>query len=154
MTYTTIEVSEIEPQDTLSVTVHATPSTVGASFQQAMGVLSQYVQSLGVAAGAPGPFARYHTWGDDVEMEVGAVVQDDAPGNETVKRGTLPGGKVARTIHQGPYSGLQQAYSALESWMKDNGVQPAGPPWEVYLTDPQETPDPADYRTEVIWPIS
>jgi hypothetical protein len=35
------------------------------------------------------------------------------------------------------------------------GAPIAGPgPWEVYLTDPQRAPDPADWLTEVIWPLA
>ncbi len=37
------------------------------------------------------------------------------------------------------------------------GVLPAGPaaaPWESYVTDPAQHPDPADWRTEVYWPLA
>ena len=34
-----------------------------------------------------------------------------------------------------------------------DGHAVAGPPWEVYVTDPGEVPDPAAWRTEVVHPI-
>ena len=37
--------------------------------------------------------------------------------------------------------------------MEKRGLQPAGRAREVYLTDPAEVPDPADYVTEIVWPI-
>lgn len=33
------------------------------------------------------------------------------------------------------------------------GHSPNGPPWEVYVTDPAEHPDSADWRTEIHWPV-
>jgi len=57
------------------------------------------------------------------------------------------------TVHRGPYNGLTDTYNALAAWMEANGHEQGGAPWEVYLTDPGETRDPADYRTEVYWPV-
>jgi AraC family transcriptional regulator len=65
----------------------------------------------------------------------------------------LPGGLVASTIHTGPYDQLTNAYAAVEQWIKSQGFTPGGAPWESYLTDPGEHPDPKDWRTEVLWPI-
>jgi AraC family transcriptional regulator len=33
-------------------------------------------------------------------------------------------------------------------------VAAAGAPWETYLTDPAEVPDPAEWRTEVVYPAT
>lgn len=33
-------------------------------------------------------------------------------------------------------------------------LSPAGEPRDSYLTNPEATPDPEDYFTEVIWPVS
>jgi AraC-like DNA-binding protein/effector-binding domain-containing protein len=67
---------------------------------------------------------------------------------------TLPGGPIAVTIHSGPYDQLQAAYSALEEWIVASGFRAVGPPWEAYLNDPAEHPDPQDWKTEVCWPIA
>ena len=37
--------------------------------------------------------------------------------------------------------------------MESNGVPAAGAPWESYITDPAEYPDPKDWKTEVCWPF-
>ena len=54
----------------------------------------------------------------------------------------------------GPYDKLQDTYAAIERWMQQQGVRAAGAPWESYITDPAEHPDPANWRTDVFWPIS
>ena len=33
------------------------------------------------------------------------------------------------------------------------GVQPLGPMWEIYWSDPEAEPDPATWRTEILVPI-
>jgi effector-binding domain-containing protein len=60
---------------------------------------------------------------------------------------------VASTIHAGTYGTLSEAYAALEVWIESHGLQSAGAPWEEYITDPAEHPDPKDWRTEVFWPV-
>jgi AraC family transcriptional regulator len=66
---------------------------------------------------------------------------------------TLPGGPAAVTVHSGPYDGLPAAYAALEEWIAANGFHPAGAPWEAYLNDPGDYPNPQNWKTEVSWPL-
>ena len=68
--------------------------------------------------------------------------------------GILPGGPVALGVHAGPYDQLPETNAAIENWIEANGFRVAGPPWESYITDPGEHPDPADWRTEVYWPLA
>jgi AraC family transcriptional regulator len=70
-----------------------------------------------------------------------------------VRGDVLPGGTVAYTLHSGPYEELRGAYAAIESWMEEQGLTAAGAPWESYITDPTEHPNPADWKTEVFWPV-
>ena len=65
----------------------------------------------------------------------------------------LPAGPAAVTTHMGPYDTLSNAYGAIETWMEAKGQAPAGAPWESYITDPAEHPDPSNWRTEIYWPL-
>jgi hypothetical protein len=38
--------------------------------------------------------------------------------------------------------------------MERKGYEPNGPPREIYYSDPDEMPDPADYVTGIVWPLS
>ena len=42
----------------------------------------------------------------------------------------------------------------MEQWIAAEGLQSAGPAWEIYVTDPADHPDPADWRTELCWPLA
>ena len=57
-------------------------------------------------------------------------------------------------MHVGPYPDVGGAYQALMGWIQAHGHETAGPPREIYLNGPDEVSDPAQLRTEVLWPIS
>ena len=67
--------------------------------------------------------------------------------------GRLPGGRVASIVHIGPFDGLEQTYGLMHRWLAELGLQPTGPLWEVYWSDPEAEPDPATWRTEIFAPI-
>ena len=56
-------------------------------------------------------------------------------------------------MHVGPYEKLGEAYAAMENYLKENGLESAGPPMEIYWSDPQEEKDTSKLQTELIWPI-
>jgi len=66
-----------------------------------------------------------------------------------IKPGTWPAMRVARTIHHGAYEGLQEAWGEFHAWLDANEVKTAEDLWEVYLVNPDNAGDPADYRTQL-----
>lgn len=112
-----------------------------------------YLEERGVHRAGP-LFARCHEYrGYRVELEAGLPVAEAVTGEGRVLPGGRAGGKAAVTWHVGPHDTLSAAYEALEAWIGDQNRKPVGAPWEVYWTDPGETPDPAEWKTEVLWPI-
>lgn len=88
----------------------------------------------------------YH---DDVpNVEVGVEVEGPFEPNGRVVPSRLPGGKVATTVHQGSYDGLAGAHRAVVQWCADNGLQTAGPKWEIYG---HWHDDPARVETTICW---
>jgi AraC family transcriptional regulator len=49
---------------------------------------------------------------------------------------------------------LHEAHAAIEAWLGAHALKPAGDPWEVYVTDPGEVPNPAEWQTLVVWPTN
>lgn len=115
-----------------------------------------YASEAGIAMAGP-PLVRYPEWSAAyATIEAGlpiATVPSPAPDRDGIAVGLLPAGEAAVTTHVGPYDGLREAYAALERWIVEHDRTPGGHPWEVYVTDPGEVPDPADWRTEVVWPL-
>jgi AraC family transcriptional regulator len=101
------------------------------------------------------PVARYLAVGPGLwTVEAAMPLAAAASGEGEMEAGTLPAGPVAVGIHAGPYEQLPDTYAAIEKWMAENGAQAGGAPWESYVTDPGQHPDPADWKTEVYWPLA
>ena len=63
------------------------------------------------------------------------------------------GGEAAFTMHVGPYQAIGQSWEKLMAWVGEQGRSPGGPTWEVYIDDPQETPE-AELKTELYIPLA
>ena len=119
------------------------------------------VGAAGLVPGGP-PFSRYFAFGPDrVELELGVPLAEIPGGPQRafdgagrVQPGDLPAGQVAVGWHVGPYDTISVTYERLIAWVAEQGREPAGAMWEVYLTDPTAEPDPADWRTEVLVPLA
>lgn len=116
----------------------------------------QYVMEQGLPMAGP-PYVRYMDQSAaffSIEAGIPLAESPKPPEEETeILAGELPAGSAATTIHTGPYETLGDGHIALDRWISANDRAPAGPPWEVYLTDPGEVPDPKDWQTEILWPI-
>ena len=45
------------------------------------------------------------------------------------------------------------AYRELGVWVDRQGFSTANPPLDIYLNDPSLVDDPAQLKTELIWPV-
>lgn len=100
-----------------------------------------------------GPMFCYHHRrpSDTFDFEIGFPVNKAIKEEGRVKNSKLPAVNVVRSVYQGPYEGLAQAWPALQQWVRSNGHGETGSFWESYLNNPDEVKDPKDYRTELNW---
>jgi AraC family transcriptional regulator len=159
MTYSISRI-ELAPQPVLIVRRRVKRSEIAAAIAEALPRILAYVQEHGIAL-AGLPFTRFIQMGPGlVSMEPGMRIAGPGETRNPIDRegeivaDTLQGGLAAMTTHLGPYENLQEAYAAIEQWIDAQGFQRGGPPWESYVTDPAEHPNPQDWKTEVYWPLS
>lgn len=70
---------------------------------------------------------------DDVpNVEIGVEVTEPIPQIGRVVPSSLPAGRAAATTHHGSYDDLASAHRAIIEWCDRQGLQRAGPRWEVY----------------------
>jgi DNA-binding transcriptional MerR regulator len=66
---------------------------------------------------------------------------------------TVPAVELATIIHNGPHTDMDRSYGALASYVTQHALAVDGPIREYYLTGRRDTADPAQWRTEIGWPI-
>ena len=100
-----------------------------------------------------GPMFSYHKRrpSDTFDFEIGFPVTKAIKEEGRVINSKLPSVKVVRSVYQGPYEGLAQAWPALQKWVRENGHGETGRFWESYLNNPNEVKSPNEYRTELNW---
>lgn len=75
--------------------------------------------------------------------------------NDYFQVGNLPEQFVVKATLKGDYQNLPQLWEAVKVYMIDNQLEknPDASPYEVYLTDSQDSENPADWITELYVPI-
>ena len=129
------------------------PENISDALASMFGPVFQFATTEGIAFAGP-PTARYVSFGPGmVIIEAGMPVAEAIQSTCDILAGSLAGGDVASTIHKGPYDRLNLGHEAIQQWMIDNKCEAGGAPWECYITDPGEVPDPAEWLTEIIHPL-
>lgn len=108
--------------------------------------LYKYATKKGAKFTAPPIFVCHETAEEAMEadktgtadIEVAAPIADKIEETEEIKCYTLPGGKMAKIIHKGPYEKCESAYNKIFAWIEKKGKKIVGPTREVYLNDPRE----------------
>ena len=105
--------------------------------------------------GPAGPWFSHHfaMHPDTFDFEIGVPVSGAVTPSGRVTAGSLPGGKVARTVLHGDYDGLPGGWEDFLGWIASNGLEGAPDLWEVYIKGPESDPDPATWRTELNKPL-
>jgi effector-binding domain-containing protein len=123
-------------------------------FGRAYGAVMAAAQQQGVQLAGP-PFGRYLGMPTDtVDVEAGFPVSAPFTASAGVVAGTLPACRAFEATHTGPYDTLTTTYDAIQARMKEEGFRPADSMWEYYLSDPATEPDPATWKTLVVWPVA
>lgn len=132
---------------------HVPAAEIADALAKSFVPIFQYATANGIPfAGAP--TCRYVSYGPGlVTMEAGMPVVGATDVGDGMILGSLVGGSVVSTYHKGSYDTLHLGHEALQKWMLTNGEESAGSPWEVYITDPAEVPDPAEWITELVHPL-
>lgn len=123
--------------------------------------LLAYLAQQGVPpAGAP--FMRFHVinmeTAMDVEIGVPVASASAAPATDTIRPGTLPAGRYASLVYRGVTNGIP-ANGALLEWIDAQGLNPDrwdvpegdafAARYEVFLSGPEDDPDPGQWDSEV-----
>lgn len=127
---------------------------IGRKMGEAFQTLGAFIgmNNIEVAGPALAVYSDYTDTG--MKMDIGFPVAAAALGKATgeVKAGATPAGKAMKFVHRGPYNKLRDTYGEIEAYFKAESIPMSPVAWEVYVTDPNTTPD-ADLVTEIFMQI-
>jgi len=150
MTYT-YELKQQLAQPALAIRTRAAVQDLPKVFGDAYGAIMQYLAELGEQP-AGMPYAAYYNMDmQNLDLEIGFPVARKIAGKGDVQPSEFPGGKLASTVHIGPYDQVGPAYDALMHWVGTQGYEATGVAYEVYYSGP-ETP-PQEIKTEIVFPL-
>lgn len=119
------------------------PDDISAAMGRAFGDVWAFMQANGIAPQGPALSVYYTYDPETVTFRAGFVVDradlDKADG--AVKGDVTPAGRVVHFTHKGPYSELRTSYGKLMEYMGAEGLAMGAPTWELYVNDPDETPE-------------
>ena len=87
------------------------------------------------------------------DFEVGVPVASTIMAFGRVRAGVLPAVRAAKAVYRGSYEGLGPAWAEFAAWLKTAGHTAAPDLWECYVSGPESSPDPANWRTELYRPL-
>ncbi len=151
-----IEIKEVTAQPVLSVRARVPLADISEFLGGAFGEMFPYLFQMGARPAGP-PLTIYYDpefSAAGMDMEVCVPVDRVLEPSGRVGSRVLEGGRMASIMHAGPYEEVGRAYEALGAYLADQGLEGAGPPREIYVVGPEAGRDPAEYRTEVMWPVA
>lgn len=69
-----------------------------------------------------------------------------------IQKGMLNADNTLKCVYIGPYASGYLAYKQLHHYMRAKGLEPAGNPWEVYVSD-FKTTEEKDLITHIVYPV-
>lgn len=106
------------------------------------------------------PFSIYNEYSEEKGIAIfstGIPTRSEitTPEDSDIKCAKLEKQKVVKTTLKGDYIHLKEAWEAAERYITDNNLikDETGAPFEIYRTDPNIQPNPAEWVTEIYIPI-
>ena len=124
------------------------PSILGACYEE----IIQYVNEIGAKEPIESFVIYYNMDMSNLEIDVGFTVSEKLPGRGHIIMSSIPKGKYAIALHEGPYDTLTDTYNELTEFVNEKGYEVDNWVYEVYLNNPMENPDEPP-RTMIYFPL-
>ena len=144
---------DVPPQLSLTRRETVTMTTIGQGLNSGFRTLREHAAATGAETVGPPTVFSPDFGKEEFDLFICLPVAVGAVAGEGVALEEVPGAHVASATHKGPYLGVPDAYTALFSWLEENGRKAAGPVREVYLNDPQDVPE-SELLVEVSIPLA
>jgi effector-binding domain-containing protein len=134
----------------------ADEAAIGKAIGAAYAEIATFLRAHGLQQAGP-PLTINTKWEDGASYEFDAALPIEGRatgdlGSGRVRLKSTYAGKALKVVHRGAYSGMRATYEKLFAYVEVRGLEPAGPPWDEYESDPGDTAE-ADLVTNIYLPI-
>lgn len=137
-------------------TTNANGQNISSKMAENFGAVMQFMAKNNIKQSGM-PLTVYNDMSsNNVIMSNGIPVREkvEIPEGADVSIGLIPHTKVLKTTLMGNYTNLPKAWEATMTHLAQNGLQQSElMPFEIYTTDPDNYPNPADWKTEIYVPL-
>jgi effector-binding domain-containing protein len=153
----------VSREEAAPVTIAYVPATSGrddAAYAAALGAgygqVAQFMSKHGVKQAAPVLAINHKDDAEGYQFDA-AIPLDRNPdkpvaADSKVQVKQTYGGPVLKVVHKGSYHALPATYAKTMAFMKTVGYEPAGSPWDEFVSDPGNTPE-SELITNIYVPI-
>jgi effector-binding domain-containing protein len=150
-----VQTTTVEPVQVMTVRKTCSLDSIGPYLGAMYGEIKAALSKQGITQSGP-VFAIYHVYEPpqniDFEAGIPCSKKGKSEGNVTAKE--LPKTNALLVDYYGPYDeGMKAAHDQIHEYIRTNGKEMSGPPWEVYVTDPMVEKDPAKLLTKIYYPV-
>ena len=142
------------PQHTAAIRLCVPWNQMRAVMGPGIAEVTAAVAAQGAAVTGPWFNRHFRRPTDTFDFEICLPVAAPVKPTGRVRPSELPAASVARTIYHGNYDGLGAAWGEFAHWIAANGHKAGAEFWEVYVAGPESSANPADWRTELNWPLA
>jgi len=147
-----MEVKDIDEKLALMIRkttpVQDMPTVLGKCY----GEIMQYVKEIDAEEPIESFVIYYNMDMSSLDIDVGFTVPEKLPGRGHIKMSSIPAGKYAFALHEGPYETLTETYDGLTAYVKEKEFEVDTWVYEVYLNNPMDNPDKTP-KTMIYFPL-
>ena len=138
----------------VGTTTSLDPDEIGKAMGEAYGKIVSYMTRKKIEQGGY-PIAVVNSYDDSgMDMVCGIPVVDGTESDsEEISVNASYAGTVVKAVHMGDYAASEVTHEQIDQYIKYNGYESVGAPWEEYVTDPGLEPDTAKWVTNIYYPV-
>ena len=131
------------------------PDAISQAMGDAYGLVNEYMMKNNIEMAGP-PISIVLSYDETSTsmicgMPTASLLEVES---EIIMSGETYAGMTVKTIHKGDYALMEAAYQDIVEYMAYYNLEQNGDPWEVYVTDPGNVPDTAEWITEIYFPFN
>ena len=154
-----VNVKEWKSQKIIAVNNRCTSSEISSTLAKSYNDIFMFLAENGIMP-TQSPFAQYHSFpqkpgdNDEVILTAGTFIEVSVDSvSEPLILIETKSSLTAQAIHKGDYQTVYNTHYKIQDFCKANNYTTKGTPYEIYLSDPQLTPNVADWETLVVYEI-